>query len=76
MMLLLRNSDGRKDGAWTLAVVFSIALAVTMLVGGSEWSEAGGLVVRIPPPDGTSIAAQVAAVGAYVWRRRDKAREA
>ncbi len=74
---LLPNSDGRKDGAWTIAVVTLVPFWLGMLLGGSEWSEAGGLVLRMPPPGETSIAAIITAVGAYVLRRRarDKAME-
>ena len=71
---LLRNSDGRPDGAWTACVVTLAVLFVGMLVGGSEY-QAGGLTIRVPAPGGETVAVIITTIGAYVLRRRDRKKE-
>lgn len=66
---LPRRSDGERSGTWLLAIICCLAFQVPLLLGGSEWSQEKGLVLRIPTPEAMGAAAFVAAVGAYLFRR-------
>lgn len=68
---LLRNSDGRRDGAWTLCVATMLVLYVGMLIGGSEL-RGDAWTLRMPEPGGETVAVIISSIGAYVLRRRQQ----
>lgn len=71
---LFKNSDGKKDGIWSLTVLIFLLLSVQLLAGGSNFK--GSLLgveidYRIPSADVTVVSALATTCLTYLGRRNN-----
>jgi hypothetical protein len=70
----LKNSDGKKDGMWTLAVGSFLIVVIQATIGGSSFTGSlFGLALdfKVPVTDSATVAALTSSYLTY-WGRRNK----